>query len=111
MERNFILQEVLRVGTNVSSSGDNIVIAAPGAGKRIAVLGYVIQAHGTVSAYFTDGAAGTRLGLTWSLQAREGASVPLSPQPWWIGTANTALILNLNGAVECGVEVTYLLVG
>lgn len=90
-----------------SSSGDNTVISAPGAGA-IYVFGYALQATGTVNGKFTDGAAGTQKTMLWTLQAREGVSRQIAPPGYLFKlSATTALILNLSGAVGMGVEVNY----
>ena len=104
-------EEVNRAASDPSASGDNTIIAAQGGTKRIAVLGYALQGKGTVNAKFTDGAGGSQLSLTWNFQAREGSVVPTGTEPLWIGSANTALVLNLSGSVECGVEVTWVALG
>jgi hypothetical protein len=98
-----------RVAGTASSSGNNTVVAAPGASKVIKVLSYALQAQGTVNAKFTDGPGGSDLTLSWNFQAREGAYAQphLVPQYHFKGTANTALVLNLSGAVSCGYEITY----
>lgn len=96
------------VGT-ASSSGNNTVISAPGASKIIKVITYSLQGQGTVNAKFTDGAGGSDLSMLWNFQAREGVAQPATiiPQFLFKCTSNTALVLNLSGAVSVGYEVTY----
>ena len=104
-------ENMLRFAAEPALSGDNIIVAAQGAGRRIAVFGYALQGGGTVTAKFTDGASGTQLSMAWSFLVREHTENPPGRQPLWIGTANTALILNLSGATAVGCEVTYLIIG
>lgn len=96
---------------NAALNGDNIIIAAPGALKVIRVYGFILFAQGgAVNAKWTDGVGGTSLfgpvfpfngvGAAWQ-QNRDG-------NPWWTGTANTALILNLSGAVQVGGRIWYV---
>lgn len=104
-------ESMLRYAADPATSGDNTIVAAQGAGKKIAVFGYSLQGTGTVTAKFTDGASGTQLSMTWTWQAREHCENPPGLNPLWIGTANTALILNLSGSVAVGCEITYLVIG
>ena len=87
------------------------IVAAQGASRRIAVFGYALQGGGTVTAKFTDGTGGTQLSMAWSFAVREHTENPPGRYPLWIGAANTALILNLSGAIAVGCEVTYLVIG
>ena len=104
-------ENMLRYAAEPAASGDNTIIAAQGAGRKIAVFGYALQGGGTVTAKFTDGAGGTQLSMAWSFTVREKTENPPGQQPLWIGAANTALILNLSGATAVGCEVTYLVLG
>jgi len=98
---------ITRTASTTSSSGNTTVIAAQGAGNKIAVYAYALQAAGTVTAKLTDGTGGTAQTLPWILQAREGANVPNGGQPLWVGTANTALVLNLTAAIATGYEISW----
>lgn len=100
-----------RVASSASASGNTTIVAAQGAGKQIAVYAYGMQAVGTVNAKLTDGAGGSSLTLTWNFQAREGVTTPNGGNPLWLGTANTALVLNLSAAIEVGYEVSYSVIG
>lgn len=103
------------VGITASSSGDNTVLAAQGVGKKIYVYAWNLSFSGTVNAKFTDGAGGTLLaGLYYGVvNAGAGSSVSPNtalaiPEPvLWIGSANTALVLNLSGATAVGGSVSY----
>lgn len=90
-----------------SASGDNTIVSAV-SGKRIAVIGWVWVAQGTVNVKWKDGAATDKTGAM-NFQAREGVSVPLGAphRYWFIGSTNTALILNLSAAVQVDGIVTY----
>lgn len=98
---------ISRTASATSSSGNTTVISAQGSGNKIAVYAYGLQAAGTVTAKLTDGAGGTSETLSWLLQARESVSVPNGGQPLWIGTANTALVLNLDAAIATGYEISW----
>lgn len=95
------------VGITSASSGDNTLIAAV-SGKKIYVFAWNLSFSGTVNAKFTDGAAGTLLsGLYYGIvNAGAGNSVP-PPNALWVGSTNTALVLNLSAAVAVGGSVSY----
>jgi len=95
-----------REAKEVSTSGDNQIIAAVSA-KKLRVFSYELQAHGTVNSKFTDGAAGTQKSPLWKFQDREGVTTPNNGTMLWEGTANTDLTLNLSGAITVSVAVSY----
>lgn len=106
-----------RVAIAASTSGDNTLIAAVSA-KKIYVVAFELSFSGTVNAKFTDGAAGTNLGGLYYGVANAGAANSISPDmklatpsPYlWVGSTNTALVLNLSGAVAVGGAITYFTV-
>lgn len=106
-----------RVAIAASTSGDNTLIAAV-TSKKIYVVAFELSFSGTVNAKFTDGAAGTNLGGLYYGVANAGAANSISPDmklaipsPYlWVGSTNTALILNLSGAVAVGGAITYFTV-
>lgn len=97
-----------------SSSGDNTIIAGV-AGYRIAVVGYVLVASGTVNAKFKDGAS-TDLTGPMNLVANAGVSAPLAgineaaQMSWFQTSAGNALVLNLSGATEVDGHCVYCLI-
>jgi hypothetical protein len=93
---------------NCSTNGDNTIVAAAGAGKRIAVLGFSIISDGTTDARWEDGASGTAKTGQYPFQAREGISRNGAIQPIFVGSANTLLNLELNAAVNVHGEVAYV---
>lgn len=93
---------------NDSSSGDNTIVAAQGAGKRIAVWAILIVSDGTVDVRWEDGAAGTAFTGQIPLQAREGYSISAGGLvPLFVGSANTLLNLELSAAVNVHGLVSY----
>lgn len=93
----------------LNSATDNAAIVAAVAGKVIKVVGYAIQATGTVNVELRDGSGGTAMTMLWNLQAREGAVSQVAEPPYYLfkTTAATSLNLGLSAAVTAGVEVTY----
>jgi len=93
---------------NTSTSGDNTIVSALGAGLRIAVIGCVIISDGTTDTRWEDGASGTAKTGQMPLQAREGFVMPIGLQPWFVGAANTLLNLELTAAVNVHGIVSYV---
>lgn len=93
---------------NDASSGDNTIVAAVGAGKRIAVWAVLVVSDGTVDVRFEDGAGGTAFTGQIPLQAREGfAHAAGGLVPLWVGSANTLLNLELSAAINVHGHVSY----
>ena len=105
------MQFTLKQGT-AASSGDNTLVAAPGAGKRIVVYDFVIANEDSTPTPVTailraDGETTSgwrvRLGADGAFLARRlyGKEVR------WMLPENKALELNLSGAVPCGYTIRY----
>lgn len=91
----------------VSSSGDNTLLAAD-ATHKIKVVGYTIVAASAVSAKFKSGA--TDLSGAMSLAANGGVVSNSLTFAHLLETAiNSALILNLSGAVAVSGHFSYFL--
>lgn len=94
---------------NVSSSGDNSVVAAV-TGKKIRVLAYTLVCDAAVAVKFTDGASGTAKTGAMSFAANGGSTPPFCPVGHLETSANTALVLNLASAVGVRGHLTYITV-
>jgi hypothetical protein len=93
---------------NDASSGDNTIIAAQAAGKRIAVWAVMVVSDGTVDVRFEDGAGGTAFTGQIPLQAREGFTYSAGGMvPLWVGSAATLLNLELSAAINVHGSVSY----
>ncbi|KKN84451.1 hypothetical protein LCGC14_0289130 [marine sediment metagenome] len=96
---------------NDSASGNNTIIAAQAAGKRIAVWAILIVADGTVDVRWEDGAAGTPFTGQVPLQAREGYSISAGGiVPLFVGTAATLLNLELSANIVVHGFVSYTVI-
>jgi len=96
---------------NDASSGDNTIVAAQGAGNKIAVWAILIVSDGTTDVRWEDGAGGTAFTGQVPLQAREGYSITAGGvTPLFVGTANTLLNLELTAAVNVHGFVSYTVV-
>lgn len=96
---------------NDSTSGDNTIVAAQAAGKRIAVWAILIVSDGTTDVRWEDGAAGTAFTGQVPLQAREGYSISAGGiVPLFVGSAATLLNLELTAAVNVHGFVSYTVI-
>ncbi len=89
-------------------SGNNTILPAV-VGKKIRVLSYRFQAAGDVDVRFTDGAGGADLTGAMSTGAKGGGGgAAYSPVGHFETTANTALVMNLSGAVQVSGHLVYV---
>lgn len=91
-----------------SSSGDNQLVAAPGATTYIYVVSFTIQNESSVATTMTLRSGTTSNGWRWLGHSQgDGLSkdFPIA-RPWRLN-ANEALNLNLSGANSCGYSVMY----
>lgn len=85
---------------SASSSGDNTLVAAPAAGKRIVVLALVLNPAAAVDLTLKSGST-TLVALGGFRDTGEPAGLALSLNPggYFECAAGEALVLNLDGAV------------
>ncbi len=96
---------------NDASSGDNTIVAAQAAGKRIAVWSILLVSDGTVDVAWEDGAAGTAFTGQIPLEAREGYSVSAGGLvPLFVGSAATLLNLELSAAINVHGGISYTVI-
>lgn len=93
---------------NVSTSGDNIVVAAPGAGHNILVTSFTIQNESAVATQMIIHSGSTTNGWRWLCQAQGSGLSKDFPcnDPWRLGN-NENLNVTLFGANLCSVSVKY----
>lgn len=102
---------VTTVIVDASTSGNNTIVSAV-ASKTIRVLAFDLVANAAVTAYWRDGTAGSKrsgsyyFGGTGHGIAKSSAHIPVLAT----GSVNTALVLNLSGAVAVGGTVSYITV-
>jgi len=95
--------------TTEADSGDNTLVAAPGAGKRLVVTDILVQNESSTATtvILKDGSTSR-----WrSLLQNQGDALVLSfsPERYWKLAANSALVLNLSGANSHGVSLYYFI--
>jgi hypothetical protein len=91
----------------VSTASSTLVAAV--ASRSISVLGYRIQAQGTVDVQFAGGSSGTTLSQRWSFQAREGIAINAPHGAYEFQTsAGEGLNVQISAAVTADVSVVYV---
>jgi hypothetical protein len=90
---------------SAASSGQNTVVAAPGAGKFIRVYGYVLVASSSVTAKWQSNT--TDLTGAMSFTANSGVASGWARDGWFDCNTNEALKLNLGGALQVSGHVLY----
>lgn len=93
-----------------ATSGDNTILAAAGAGKKIRVLSYVLVSAGTVTARFESGAGGTALTGQMTTAVNSVISSGFNPYGHFETAANTLLNLELSGNVSVDGHLSYVIV-
>jgi hypothetical protein len=88
-------------------SGDNSIIASPGASQEIVIVAIQIQNES-----LNETLAILKFGSTakWRILAKEkgvGFVIPIPNGYAWHVGANTAVVLNLNGANQFGYNIIY----
>lgn len=100
---------ILRAAVNISSSGDNTIIAAV-AGQKVKMLGGMLIANGDVNVTIKSG-AGTNLSGAIPLAAKgNGFVIPISLAGYHLfeTAVGAALVFNLSGAVAVTGAIAYL---
>lgn len=104
-------QNVLKADINISSSGDNTIIAAPSEGY-IAIDHINFLPTDTVEVQFKDGA--TNYGGPYPLDAKQAfvlENAMASEKGVITASAGEAFIMNLDAAVQVGGFIRYRVVG
>ncbi len=95
------------VTNTTSTSGDNTIIAAPGASTRIVIYSLQIQLEGATATTILKKSGSTTIGRLYCAAAGDGAIfVYPAGRELRLGT-NEAFVLNLSGANAIGYTVRY----
>lgn len=98
-----------RVGAvTATASGFTTLVAAPGAGFRILLVGFLISTSAAVNVYFAS--ASTALSAPLYLAANSTGAVPDLQRVYLTCADNEALRINLSGTANVGVTVAYRVV-
>lgn len=99
------------IRVNAVNDGDNSIIAAPGAGKRIVIVNGTFTGQTTAGvALLRSGAAGTIHG-DLSLGTSGGVSIPgTAEDPAFVLDANQAFVINCSAGLDVRGIVNYTIV-
>ena len=101
-------QDIRRAFINASSSGDNELVAAQGAGIKIRVISMIAIA-GNAANTMTRRSASTAISAGFPLAAKGGFAANENSYGWFSTAANEALNVNLSGSTLVAVSITYIL--
>jgi hypothetical protein len=101
--------ELLHDSAAISTSGDNEIIAAPGAGLRIVVSDVIIQNESSTATTALVKNGATTIKRILMQNQGDGIAFAFARGREWRLTANAALNVNLSGANSVGVSVSYYL--
>ncbi len=97
--RHFVIEDAV--------NGDNEIVAAV-ADARIRVVAIHLQAAGTTTVRFEDGAGGAVISGRTSQVDTTGYVKDFNPAGWFETSVNTALSMELNAGVTVGGDGTYV---
>lgn len=100
---------IKRAFVNASASGDNEIVAAPGAANKIRVIAMVAVA-GNAANTVTLRSATTAISAGFPFAANGGFALNENHSGWFQTAAGEALNVNLSGSTAVAVSITYLLV-
>lgn len=108
MFRDLLDNDITTISGASSSSGDNELVATPGAGKRIVVTAFaiVIEAAAETTMQLRSGTTSNAYRYTGDSKG-EGLAMSFPAGHGWQLNANEALNFNLSGANQCGYSVSY----
>ena len=103
-----IQEKLLSFATGTAaSSGDNTLIAAPGAGNQIRIIALQLQNESVVATTMILKFGSVNKWRTMAQLQGDGISMTMpTGRGWPVGNGN-ALVLNLSGANTCGYSVCY----
>lgn len=92
---------------SVNLSATDVVVAAPGAGKRIRLLAYTLISYGTVNVKWQSNV--TDLCGALPLVVNSGLSPAFCPFGLMRCAVNEPLKLNLSGSIQVTGHITYVI--
>lgn len=101
--------DLSEVAINAAANGDNTLLAAQGANQKIRVWAWWLKVNGSgvgVNMKFKDGAA-SDFHPALPFNDKDGWVMGFNTRPWFTGTANTSLILNLSAAIQVSGRLYY----
>lgn len=106
--RSGVSSNLKRAFVNASASGNTLLVAAPGANRKIRVISVNIVAAAGVTVKFQTNVTDISSGK--ALAANGGLVLPANELGWYECALNDPLNINLGGAVAVGVDISYVVV-
>jgi hypothetical protein len=105
-------EQVQSVAVSATADGDNTIVAAAGAGKKIRVLGYGLSINAAGTIQWKSGASTAKSGAMEFVDG--GGIAPGTFDPggggfWFETAANEALVLSTSTGVDALGHLTYLI--
>lgn len=101
-------QDVQQADTNITDTADDTLVAAPGAGRQIYLLGlYVTNEHETVGTVVALKQSGTKLFGHWAQAAGGGFGFEYRGIPW--GENNSLEAANETNGSDTHVQIEYVI--
>jgi hypothetical protein len=107
-----LVPSVLRTKANIASATTDGAVIAAVSGKKIRVLGFILQAGGTATTVVFNtkpGGAGTAVSAVFDLLARGGTSAPIHNYGWFETSSGEGLTVTTGTGSSVGVQVVYTL--
>jgi hypothetical protein len=100
---------VLTISGPIAANGDNSIIPAPGANRRIVLVDVMLQNRSAVATLIklTNGVGGAQIEGVFCQNQGDGLAWSYPPDARPKLSVNTALVANLSGANACGVTIHY----
>jgi hypothetical protein len=96
-----------KLTSTTASSGDNTLVAAPGAGLQIVITALILQNESTTATTLIVKAGATAVLRVLCQNQGDGLALTFPPGQGLALGSNAALVLNLSGANSCGYSITY----
>lgn len=106
-------EQVLSASISATADGDNTIVAAPAAGYKIRVLGYILNVNAAGTVQWKSGAATAKSGAMEFVDGGGVAApmcVPGEGSFWFECAAAEALVLSTAAGVDGLGHVSYLVV-
>lgn len=101
--------DLIQNSISISSSGDNTLVAAPGAGLRLVICDFELINETSTASTVLLKFGGTTVRRFLFQNQGNGIALAFSTHREWRLPANTALVANLSGALAHGGGLSYFL--
>jgi hypothetical protein len=96
-----------KLTSTTATSGDNTLVAAPGAGLQIVITTLILQNESATATTMLVKAGSTAVLRVLGQNQGDGIALVFPPGQGLALGSNAALVLNLSGANSCGYSIFY----